>query len=122
MYVALAVVVHALLAIAAAFIIAPYSLQPIATIAALADLGMASAAMSGIGLAATAKYLSKRMRTISGPQVGLACGVLCNGTMGLVLVGFDFSLVIYLAILAPALLAVLLATLLDRSKSGWQQS
>jgi hypothetical protein len=122
MYAVLAALVHAVLAITAALIIAPYSLQPVATTMALADLGMASAVISGIGLAATARYLSKRMRTISGPQVGLACGALCNATMGTLLVGVDFSLVIYLAILAPALLAVLLATLLDRSKSGWQQS
>jgi hypothetical protein len=41
--------------------------------------------------------------------------------IGLAMAGIDYSLILYLAILAPTLLAVLLASLVDRSKSGWQQ-
>jgi chromate transport protein ChrA len=40
--------------------------------------------------------------------------------LGLLTEGIDFSLVLYLAVVAPTLLAVLLASLLDRPTSGWQ--
>jgi hypothetical protein len=40
--------------------------------------------------------------------------------LGLSTVGVDYSLITYLSILAPTLLAVLLASLLDRPRSGWQ--
>ena len=33
---------------------------------------------------------------------------------------YDFSVILYLTLLAPTLLAVLLGSLLDRPKSGWQ--
>ncbi|MEO6080994.1 MAG: hypothetical protein ABIQ86_14665 [Steroidobacteraceae bacterium] len=120
MYAVIAAAVHAVVAIAAAFTIAPYSVQPIATNMHLSTLCLASAALSGLGLVSTATYLSKRIRPVSGAVVGLLCGALCSVMIGLAMAGIDFSLVLYLALLAPTLLAVLLATLLDRNKSGWQ--
>jgi hypothetical protein len=120
MYVVLAVIVQALLSIAAASLIAPYSLDPTSDSMSLTTLCMASAVVSGIGLFSTAVYLSKRIRPLSGGMIGLACGLLCTAMIGLATKGIDFSLILYLAILAPTLLAVLLATLLDQPKSGWQ--
>ncbi len=120
MYALLAIVAHATVGIAAAFSITRYGMQPVAVTVALVDLCLASAAISGIGLVSTAMYLSKRLRPKSGVMVGLLCGLLCSATMGLALAGIDFSLILYLTILAPTLLAVLLASLLERGKSGWQ--
>ncbi len=120
MYAAVAVVMHAVVSVGGALIIAPYALEPIADREALAKLCVASAAISGIGFLATASYLTKRIRTRSGVLVGLLCGVLCIAIIGLAMAGIDYSLILYLAILAPTLLAVLLASLVDRSKSGWQ--
>ena len=82
---------------------------------------MASAALSMLGLFATARYLSRRIRPVSGITVGWLCGLVCSAILALSVDGrFDYSLIVYLALLAPALLAVLMATLLDRPKSGWQ--
>ena len=120
MYVVLAVIVQGLFSVAAASQIAPYSLDPVATSKSLVALCMASATVSGIGLFGTALYLSKRIRPITGCAVGLLCGVLCSAMIGLTMEGIDYSLILYLAILAPTLLAILLATLLDQPKSGWQ--
>ena len=120
LYAVLATVVHVVVGTAAAMAIGPHSLQPMATSYALWNLGMASAAMSAVGLVATASYLSRRIRPRSGLLVGLLCGLLCGTMLGLAMLGVDYSLILYLAILAPTLLAVLLATLMDRSKSGWQ--
>jgi hypothetical protein len=116
----LVIVMHALVSSGAAVAIAPYSIDPAATRNSLLAVCMASAALSAVGFFATTTYLSKRIRTVTGAKVGLLCGLLCIAVIGLVMAGIDYSLVLYLALLAPTLLAVLLASLLERSKSGWQ--
>jgi hypothetical protein len=120
MYAVIAAIVHAVISTIAAMAIAPYSLDPAANDASMRMLSITSAFISAIGMVATASYLSRRIRTISGVVVGILCGVLCSGILGLTIRGTQFSLILYLAILAPTLLAVLLATLLDKPKSGWQ--
>jgi hypothetical protein len=119
-YTILTLLVHALVGSAAALAIAPYSMDAAATSKALLTLGIASAFLSSTGFVGTRLYLGKRVKTFAGAQVGLLCGLLCAGILALALTRLQFSLVVYLALIAPALLAVLLATLLDRSKSGWQ--
>lgn len=120
MYALLTFVVHAAFSSLAALAIAPYAVDPAATINALWTLSFVSALLSTIGLAATATYLSRRIKPFSGAQVGLLCGVLCSAILGLALGGMQFSLILYLVMLVPTLVAVLLASLLDRPKSGWQ--
>jgi hypothetical protein len=120
MYALLMLVVHAVVSSLAALAIAPYSLDAAATSRSLWMLSMASALLSTIGLAATATYLSRRIRPLSGVQVGLLCGLVCAGLEGLALRGIGFSLVLYLVLLVPTLVAVLMASLLERPKSGWQ--
>ncbi len=116
----LLLIVQAAIGTIATLIIAPRSFDPAANIATLWVLSFCSGVLSAIGLAATATYLSKQVRAISGVMVGILGGALCGAILALTLLGIDYSLIVYLALLAPALLAVLLAVLLDRSKSGWQ--
>jgi hypothetical protein len=111
---------HAMISNAAALLIAHYSADPFATITVLSSFGTASAAISAVGFAATILYLSRRVRPATGIMVGVLCGLLCGAIMGLVMSRIDFSLIPYLTILAPTLLAVLLASVLERPKSGWQ--
>ncbi len=120
MYAVVVILLHVLISGTAALAIAPYSLDPAANSATMWVLGFASAVISALGLAATASYLSKHLRIISGVTVGLLCGLFCSAILGLAAVGIDYSLIVYLALLAPTLLAILLAVLLERSKSGWQ--
>lgn len=121
MYAMLAIVVQIILGSAATMAIAPYSVAMGATIRSLWTLSLASAALSTVGLVGTAWYLSRRLRPTSGITVGWLCGLLCSGILALTIDGtLDFSVILYLSLLAPTLLAVLLASLLDRPKSGWQ--
>lgn len=121
MYALIAMVVNAFLGSAAALAIAPYSLAPGANFQSLWALSIASAVLSTVGLVATSWYLSRRLRPVSGITVGWLCGMACGAVLGLAIDGsFDYSVILYLALLAPTLLAVLLASLLDRPKSGWQ--
>jgi hypothetical protein len=120
MYALLVLLVHGVISGAVAIAAAPYSVDPAATSRALWTLCMASALLSTIGFAATSAYLSKRVKPVVGAQVGLLCGLLCSAMVGLGLKNIQFSLVIYLALLVPTLAAVLLASLLQRSRSGWQ--
>jgi hypothetical protein len=120
MYALLALVIHATVGSLAALAIAPYSVDPAATGQSLWALGMVSALLSTIGLAATATYLSRRIRPLTGAQAGLLCGVVCGGLLALSMGTTRYSLIVYLAMLAPTLVAVLLASLLERPKSGWQ--
>jgi hypothetical protein len=121
MYAMIAIVVQIILSSAATMVIAPHSVAVGATTRTLWTLGIASAALSTVGLVATAWYLSRHLRATSGITIGWLCGLLCCATLALALDdSFDFSVVVYLTLLAPTLLAVLLASLLDRPKSGWQ--
>lgn len=120
MYALLAFALHLLIGGIAASAIAPHSIDPTANEASLWTLALASAVISMLGMVATASYLAKRIAAMSGLIIGLACGVLCSILLGLTMRGTDYSLVLYLTILSPTLLAVLLATLLDRPKTGWQ--
>lgn len=121
MYAMIAIVVQIILGSAAAVFIAPYSVAEGATTRSLWTLAVASAALATVGLVATALYLSRHLRPTSGITVGWLCGLLCSATLALAVDGrFDFSVILYLTLLAPTLLAVLLASLLDRPKSGWQ--
>ncbi len=120
MYALLAILLQAAISLAAAMAIAPYSLDLAANDETLPALSLASTVISAIGLVSTSVYLSRRLRPVSGAMVGGFCGLLCAGILGLSARGVDYSLVLYLAILAPTLLAILLAALLDRPKSGWQ--
>lgn len=120
MYMLLMALVHAAVSSLAALAIAPHSPDPTATSKSLWALSMVSTLLSTIGFAATALYLATPVKPFSGVQVGLLCGVLCSGVFGLTLAGVQYSLVLYLAMLVPTLAAVLLASLLARSKSGWQ--
>lgn len=120
MYAVLAAMMHALISVIAAVTLAPYALDPAANTETMGTLSITSALISTIGLVATAAYLSRQLRPVSGVIIGIACGALCSGIQGMLTQGKDFSLVLYLAILAPTLLAVLMASLLDRPKSGWQ--
>lgn len=121
MYALIAMVVHALLGSAAALAIAPYSLAPGATFGSLWGLSLASAALSTVGLVSTSWYLSRRLRPVSGITVGWLCGLACGVVLALSInADYDYSVILYLALLAPTLLAVLLASLLDKPKSGWQ--
>jgi hypothetical protein len=116
MYALLALIAHAIVSSVAAVAIAPYSVAAGANMKALWVLALASAVISTIGLVSTAVYLSRRLSRVTGGIVGVLCGAI----LGMVMKQTDFSVVLYLAILAPTLLAVLLASLLDRPKSGWQ--
>jgi hypothetical protein len=120
MYALIAILLHIIVSGSAALTIAPYSLDPAANDTTLWVLAFASAMISTVGVTATASYLSKHLRLVSGVTVGLLCGLLCSAILGLAALGIEYSLIVYLALLAPTLLAVLLAVLLDRSKSGWQ--
>lgn len=120
MYAMLALVLHMLVSSPAAFVVAPYSIDPAANIGSLWALCGASAVLSMLGFVATATYLSKRIRPITGVFVGVMCGLMCSSLLILVARGTDFSLVLYLVLLAPTLLAVSLASMLDRSRTGWQ--
>lgn len=120
MYALLALVIHAMIGSLAALAIAPYSIDPAATARSLWTLAVVSALLSTAGLAATATYLSKRIRLLTGAQAGLLCGVVCSGLLALSTGRTRYSLIVYLAMLVPTLAAVLLASLLERSKSGWQ--
>jgi Kef-type K+ transport system membrane component KefB len=120
MYAVLAAVLHAMISITAAVVIAPYSLDPTATSESLRMLCAASAIISVIGFVSTTTYLSRRVRAISWIMAGVSSGLLCGAIIGLAAAGIEYSLILYLAILAPTLLAVLLASLLVRPRSGWQ--
>lgn len=120
MHAVLAAIVHTVISVIAATYIAPRSLDPAATLDTIQGLCLASALISAIGFMATTMYLSRRLRPARGLLVGALSGLLCSGVIGLVTTGMDYSLIVYLAILAPTLLSVLLASLLDRPKSGWQ--
>jgi hypothetical protein len=121
MYALLAIVVQLILSCAAVLVIAPYSVAPGANTNSLLALSLASAVFSTIGLVGTSWYLSRRLKPGSGITVGWLCGLFCSGIFGLAVDGrFDYSIILYLSVLAPTLLAVLLASLLDRPKSGWQ--
>jgi len=121
MYAMIAIVVQIILSGTAALAIAPHSVAEGATIHALWILVVAAAVLSTVGLVATSWYLSRRLRPASGLTIGWLCGLLGSATMALALNGnYDFSVILYLTLLAPTLLAVLLASLLDRPKSGWQ--
>lgn len=120
MYALIALAVHVTVGSLAAMAIAPHSLDPAATGRSLWMLGMVSAVLSTIGLAATALYLSKRIKPLTGAQCGLLCGIVCSGLLALSMGGTRYSLIVYLAMLAPTLVAVLLASLLERPRSGWQ--
>jgi hypothetical protein len=121
MYAMLAIAVQALVSSAAAMAIAPYSVTVGATIRTLWTASLASTALSAIGLVGTSWYLSRRLRPTSGVTIGWLCGLLCGGILALSLKGsYDFSVILYLTLLAPTLLAVLMASLLDRPRSGWQ--
>jgi hypothetical protein len=120
MHLILIMAVHLLVSSLATLYIAPRSVTEVATGTSLQMLSLASALVCTGGFFATAVYLSRRIRPISGALVGLLCGALCSGVLGLSMVGIDYSLITYLSILVPTLLAVLLASLLDRPRSGWQ--
>jgi hypothetical protein len=121
MYAMLAIVVQIILSSVAALAIAPHSIAVGATPRALWTVGVAGAVLSTIGLVATTWYLSRRLRLQSGLIVGWMCGLLSSAILALAIDGrYDFSVILYLSLLAPTLLAVLLASLLDRPKSGWQ--
>jgi len=120
MHLILVVAVHLLVSSAATLLIAPRSISEVANGTSLQVLCLASAGVCAAGFFATSIYLSRRIRPISGAVAGLLCGLLCSVVLGLSMVGIDYSLITYLSILAPTLLAVLLATLLDRPRSGWQ--
>jgi hypothetical protein len=121
MYAMFSIVVQIILSSAATLVIAPRSMAEGATMQALWGIAMSSAALSTVGLVATSLYLSRRLRPASGIIVGWLCGLLCSATLALAIDGtMDFSVVLYLTLLAPTLLAVLLASLLDKPKSGWQ--
>jgi hypothetical protein len=121
MYAMLAIVVQVFLTSVASVAIAPYSIAVGATTRSMWILSLVSAALSTVALVATAWYLSRHLRPMSGVTVGWLCGLLCSAILALAIDGrFDFSVILYLSLLAPTLLAVLLASLLDRPKSGWQ--
>lgn len=120
MHLILIVAIHLLISSLATLFIAPRSISEVATGTSLQMLCLASALICAGGFLATTAYLSRHIRPISGALVGLLCGVMCSVVLGLSMVGVDYSLITYLSILAPTLLAVLLATLLDRPRSGWQ--
>lgn len=121
LYALAAIAVHAFISSTAATAIAPHSVAPGASIGSLWALSLTSAIFSTMGLIGTAIYLSRRFRPGSGITVGWLCGLLCSFILGLsIRETMDYSVITYLALLAPTLLAVLLASLLDRPKSGWQ--
>jgi chromate transport protein ChrA len=120
MYAVMALVFNAAVNSGAALLIEPRSQDATATLVSMLMLAMASSAISMIGLVSTALYLSRRIRPSTGALVGFLCGVVFTAMLGLLTEGIDFSLVLYLAVVAPTLLAVLLASLLDRPTSGWQ--
>lgn len=120
MYALYILFVHAVFSSVVALTIAPLSPDPNATSNSLLGLSLASAALCVVGFAATARYLSRRVKPWTGVLVGYCCGMLCCASTGLVFAGVRYSLVIYITLLAPTLLAVLLASILDRPRSGWQ--
>lgn len=120
MHLILIIALHLLVSSLATLYIAPRSISEVADGTSLQMLCLASALVCAGGFFATVIYLSRRIRPVSGAVVGLLCGVMCSGVLGLSMRGIDYSLITYLSILAPTLLAVLLATLLDRPRSGWQ--
>lgn len=120
MHLILIFAVHLLVSSGAVLYIAPRSISEAATGISLQMLCLSSAVVCMGGFLATAVYLSRRIRPISGALTGLLCGALCSAVLGLSMKGIDYSLITYLSILAPTLLAVLMATLLDRPRSGWQ--
>ena len=120
MYALFVLVVHAAVSTAAAFAIAPYSLDPVVNGEALWVMSMASALLTVIAFCATAAYLGKRISLVSGAQGGLLCGLVCGGVAAFTMRGVQFSLLIYLALLVPTLVAIVLAVIVDRPKSGWQ--
>lgn len=121
MYALIAIVVQAILGSAAVMAVSPYSVAPGATMTSLWVLTAASSVIATLGLIATSWYLSRRLRPVTGITIGWLCGLLCSAIIGLSIdPAVDYSLITYLALLAPTLLAVLLASVLDRPKSGWQ--
>lgn len=120
MYALFVLVVHAAVSTAAAFAIAPYSPDPVVSGEGLWLMCMASALLTVIAFAATAAYLGKRISVVSGAQGGLLCGLVCGGVAAFTMRGVQFSLLIYLALLVPTLVAIVLAVIMDRPKSGWQ--
>lgn len=120
MYALLIILLHVAVSSPAAFVVAPYSIDPAANAGSLWALCGASAVLSMLGFAATAAYLSKRIRPITGVFAGVMCGLMCSSLLVLVARGTDFSLVLYLVLLAPTLLSVSLASMFDRSRTGWQ--
>ncbi len=120
MYAVLVLVVHAAVSTVAALAVAPYSMDPAASGRALWVMSMASALLCVVAFVATAAYLGKRISLVSGAQGGLLCGLLCGGVAAFTARGVQFSLLLYLALLVPTLVAVVLAVMVDRPKSGWQ--
>jgi len=120
MHLILIIGLHLIISSVATLVIAPRSMTLAATGTSLQMLCLASALICAAGFFATVTYLSRRIRPVSGALVGVLCGALCGAVLGLSVVGVDYSLITYLSILAPTLLAVLLASLLDRPRSGWQ--
>ena len=120
MYALLALLLHMLVSMPVAFAIAPFSLSVGANLSTLSTLCAASAVLSMLGFFATVTYLSKRIRPVTGVMAGVFCGLMCDSLLILVARGTDFSLVLYLVLLAPTLLAVSLASMFDRPRTGWQ--
>ncbi len=120
MYAMIAFVVHAALGSAAAMAIAPHSRAAGATFGSMGAVhGVRPAFDRGAG--------GNILGTVAAPAAnhrhhgGWLCGVSCGAVLGLSIdPSLDYSVILYLALLAPTLLAVLLASVLDRPKSGWQ--
>lgn len=117
---ALAILLHIAISGSVAIAVAPWTPDPTATPRALWLLCAASAVLCGAGLAATAAYLGRRIRPVSATQVGLPCGLLCGAILGLTMRSVQFSLILYLALLVPVLVAITLTMLVDRPRTGWQ--
>lgn len=115
----LSLLTHLMISVPAALAVGLHPAAVIVQGQTLWGLAIASAVFCTIGFHATVLYLDKPMRLLSVVLAGYLCGVLCSALLGLTLARTDYSLVLYLALLAPTLLGVLLASLLDRSRSGW---
>ncbi len=77
------------------------------------SLSLMSSVLSGICFAVTNRYLSKHASGWVAMAVGVFCGVVSSAMIALALVGVSLPLAQFLAVFVPALLAVLLASLME---------
>lgn len=104
---------HATTGLVGARVLGVMSGDPSGSMRYLVSLSLVSTAVSAVCFAAIHRYLARGGNVGYGMFVGMLCGALSCVMIGMALVGMTLPLAQFLALFAPGLLAVLLASLMD---------